>query len=163
MKPGWLTIGLYDPIQSDGPEHAQIVFRPVRVDDVRLVDEGKVTSQFAVMSMLTSPKVSPEALSMLTYPADLPRVMALFMSHIPVELRDALMKLPSFDEGFDPKASSAMVEDDAAPKPSKSLKGQASGFDPYPASLDDAPVMDETLPHIPGTMPQGTGDFDLSE
>jgi len=146
MRPGWVVVGLYEPVKGLAPEpRTSVSFRPVRADDVRSVDEGKITSQFALMAALTEPAWTIEELSMLTYPADLPRVVGMFQVHLPLELRQVSLQMPSFD----PREPGLPEVDQP--------------FSPYPAGLDTTPpLMDEPLPEVPGTIP-GAGDWNLSE
>jgi hypothetical protein len=109
------------------------------------------------MSLLSEPTVSVETLLMLTFPADLPRVVGFFMAHLPVDLRQSVERLPAVPEDYDAPNSSPLGEipqETARPIPH---------LERYPKSLDDPLLQDESWPEVPGTISEEGDSLTLPE
>src|SRR3954469_19812096 len=158
-KPGWVAVALYEPIEWMGREHKEVVFRPLCMEDIVAWDHGDVSTSMGLMSRLTEPRISQEALLRLVYPADAPRVRDAFLGHLPIEMREAVAGSPTVDRA-EMKAQAA--GSDAAnvggdPRPWGN-EGQ------YPAGVDAGPPLtDDALPMPDQLGPGPQDDFTIPE
>lgn len=156
-KPGWVTVALYDAIEWMGLTHQEVTLRPVRMDDVAAWDAEEVRTTMGLMSRLTQPRISQEALLQLTFPADAPRVREAFLSHLPIELREvvALARTIDREEAKAQEVQGDPMDVGGDPRPWANA-GQ------YPAGVDAGPPLtDDAMPDQLG--PSSPDDFTLPE